>query len=220
MLRVGLTGGIGSGKTTVAAMFRELGCPVVEADPLAHALSEPGRPAYREIVREFGPEILRPDGRIDRPKLAGIVFADPARLARLNQILHPRIVEEAERRAAEIATSQSPPFIVVEAPLLIEAGYHRRFDRLIVVWCRPEQQRERMLARGMAPEEIDRRLAAQMPLEEKRRVADEVIDASGTLADTRRQVELLVEKLERVVREKSKEVCPPKPAEGGRASHE
>jgi dephospho-CoA kinase len=205
MLRVGLTGGIGSGKSSVAAMLRELGCPVLEADPLAHALSEPGQPAYGEIVREFGSEILSPDGRIDRPKLAGIVFSDPPRLARLNQILHPRIVEETERRAAEIAGTRSAPLVIVEAPLLIEAGYHRLFDLLVVVWCHPEQQRERLLLRGMDPAEIDRRLAAQIPLEEKRRLADEVIDASGTLAETRRQVERLAEKLERMAKEKSKE---------------
>lgn len=206
MLRVGLTGGIGSGKTTVAAMLRELGCPVLEADPLAHALSEPGQPAYQEIVSEFGAEILLPDGRIDRPKLARIVFAEPAKLGRLNQILHPRIVEETERRAAEIAAACRTPFVIVEAPLLIEAGYHGRFDVLVVVWCRLEQQRERLLARGMDSAEIDRRLAAQMPLEEKRRLADEVIDTSGTLAKTRRQVERLAEKLKRMAEEKSPEV--------------
>jgi dephospho-CoA kinase len=205
MLRVGLTGGIGCGKSTVAAMLRELGCAVIEADPLAHELSEPGQPAYGEIVSEFGEEILLPGGRIDRAKLAGIVFADPAKLARLNRILHPRIVEETERRAARLrrGASSSPPIIVVEAALLVEGGYHQRFDRLVVVWCRPEQQRERLLARGMAPDEIERRLAAQMPLEEKRRLADDVIDGSGTLADTRREVERLVEKLEQEARAKA-----------------
>jgi dephospho-CoA kinase len=205
MLRVGLTGGIACGKSTVAAMFRELGCAVIEADPLAHQLSEPGQPAYREIVREFGEGILLPAGRIDRAKLAGIVFADPAKLARLNRILHPRIVVETERRVARLRqdASTSPPFIVVEAALLVEAGYHRRFDRLVVVWCRPEQQRERLLARGMAPGEIERRLAAQMPVEEKRRLADDVIDGSGALADTRREVERLVEKLEQEAKAKA-----------------
>ncbi len=190
---------------SVRKLLRELGCAVIEADTLAHQLSEPGQPAYREIVREFGREILTADGRIDRSRLANIVFADPAKLAQLNQILHPRIVEEAERRSAIIVGSQSPPFVIIEAALLVEAGYHRRFDHLVVVWCRPEQQHERLRARGMAPAEIERRLATQMPLEEKRRLADDVIDCSGTVAQTRDEVERLVEKLKQEAREKSKE---------------
>jgi len=207
MLRVGLTGGIGCGKSTVVAMLRELGCAVIEADPLAHQLSEPGQPAYQEIVCEFGSEILATDGRIDRARLAKIVFGDSAKLAQLNQILHPRIVEEAERRSAGIAAAESPPFVIIEAALLIEAGYHRRFDRLVVVWCRPEQQHERLLARGMAPADIKSRLASQMPLEEKRRLADNVIDNSGTMAETRRAVERLVEILRQEAKEKAKKTA-------------
>lgn len=198
MLRIGLTGGIASGKSTVVGMLRELGCAVLEADPLAHQLMEPGQPAYDEIVAEFGREILDSDGCIHRPRLGAIVFADPARRARLNEIVHPRVVEASEAWFAELERAGREPFAVHEAALLIEAGYHTRMDRLVVVWCRPEQQRERLLARGLSPQQAEQRLAAQMPLEEKCRLADEVIDASGPLEQTRRQTEALVARLRKL----------------------
>ena len=201
MLRVGLTGGIGSGKTTVAAMLRELGCAVIEADPLAHEMIEPGRPAYDDVVRGFGSAILGPDRRIDRNKLAEIVFADPARLGRLNQIVHPRVTGEIQRRLAGFE-KQGQPVAIVEAALLIETGYDQQGDRLVVVWCKPQQQRERLRARGMSDEQIERRMAAQMPLEEKRRLADDLIDNSGTLDETERQVERLARRLERLAAER------------------
>ena len=194
MLRVGLTGGIGCGKSTVAALMREMGCAVIEADQLAHRLMEPGQPAYEEILRDFWKQILREDGRIDRPRLAEIVFADAQGRERLNQIVHPRVIQEQEQQLEAWANS-GVEVGVVEAPLLIEAGYHRKLARLVVVWCRPEQQRERLLARGMKPEQIEQRIAAQMPLEEKRRLADDQIDCSGTLEETRGQVEALARKL-------------------------
>ncbi len=201
MLRVGLTGGIGCGKTTVAAMLRDLGGAVIEADPLAHEMIEPGRPAYDDVVREFGPAILGPDRRIDRNQLAEMVFADPARLARLNQIVHPRITEEIQRRLAEFE-KQGQAVAIVEAALLIETGYHQQGDRLVVVWCKPQQQWDRLRARGMSDEQIERRMAAQMPLEEKRRLADDLIDNSGTLEQTERQVERLARKLEQLAAER------------------
>ena len=197
MLRVGLTGGIGCGKSTVARMMRELDCHVIEADGVAHRLMEPGTPAYQEILHEFGQQVIGPDGRIDRKKLGAIVFDDPERLQRLNRIVHPRVIEEQDRQLEELAR-KGADVAVVEAPLLVEAGYHERMDRLVVVWCRPEQQRERLRARGMAPEEIEKRIAAQMPLEMKRQLADEQIDCSGTLEETRRQVEALVAKLKKM----------------------
>jgi len=196
MLRVGLTGGIACGKTTVAALLRDLGCHVVEADKLAHQLTEPGQPAHEEIVREFGRQVLSFNGSIDRKKLGDIVFNDPASLERLNRIVHPRVVEELERRRRDLTPANG--ISVVEAALLVEAGYQQGLDRLVVVWCRPEQQRERLRARGLTDEQIDRRIAAQMPLEKKRQIADDQIDCSGTLKETRQQVEALVARLQQL----------------------
>lgn len=195
MLRLGLTGGIGCGKTTVAAMLRELGCHVIEADRVAHQLMQPGTPAFDEIVHEFGARVVGADGRIDRKTLGTIVFEDSAKLQRLNRIVHPRVIEEQDRQLVELERADRGGVAVVEAALLIEASYHERLDRLVVVWCRPEQQRERLRARGMPAEEIEKRIAAQMPLEMKRRLADDQIDCSGSLDETRRQVEALVARL-------------------------
>ena len=198
MLHVGLTGGIACGKSTVAAIMRELGCQVLEADPIAHRLIEPGQPAYKEVLRECGAEVRAADGRIDRRKLAGIVFADPAKLDRLNRIVHPGVVAALDRELAELERTQPGAVAVVESALLIEAGYHERLDRLVVVWCEPEQQIERLRARGMTREQAEQRLAAQMPLDQKRRMADDEIDCSGSLEETRRQVERLVAKLKQL----------------------
>lgn len=195
MLRAGLTGGIGCGKSVVAAMLREFGCAVLEADPLAHELIEPGQPAFAEVVREFGPGVQEPAGRIDRAKLGAIVFADREKLSRLDRIVHPRVFEELERRLAELARPGGPQVAVVEAALLVETGYDRQLDRLIVVWCRPEQQRARLASRGLSPEQVRSRIAAQMPVEEKRRRATDEIDNSGSLTETRQQVERLAAKL-------------------------
>jgi dephospho-CoA kinase len=191
MLRVGLTGGIACGKSAVAAMLRARGCAVLDADSLAHDLIEPGQPAHAEIVREFGKDVLGADGRVNRAKLGDIVFAEPAKLERLNQIVHPRVVEAADKWLADLARSGGTAVAVVEAALLIEAGYNKNLDRLIVCWCRPEQQRERLLARGLDAREAGRRIAAQMPIEQKRRMATDLIDCSGTLDETERQVEQL-----------------------------
>jgi dephospho-CoA kinase len=202
MLRVGLTGGIGCGKSTVAGVMHERGCHVLDADRIAHQLIEPGQPAYDIVVREFGRQILAADGRIDRSRLAAVVFADPPRLARLNAILHPRVLEELDRQFAEIEKRDPHGVAVAEAALLIESGYHERLDRVVVVWCRPEQQRERLtepsFGRGMSREEAERRMNAQMNLAEKRRHADEEIDGSGTLEETRRQAAELAERLKRL----------------------
>ncbi len=195
MLRAGLTGGIASGKSTVAAMLREQGFHVVEADVLAHRLMEPGQPAYGEVLREFGQEVVAPGDRIDRAKLADIVFADPAKLQRLNQIVHPHVVEALDIELADLERKDPHGVAVVEAALLIEAGYHDRSDRLVVVWCEPEQQIERLLARGMSQVEAERRIAAQMRMDAKRRLADDEIDCSGTLKQTREQVVALAARL-------------------------
>jgi dephospho-CoA kinase len=199
MLRVGLTGGIACGKSTVAAMMSMLGVHVLEADNLAHDLIEPGQPAYDEVVREFGPEILAADKRIDRAILARIVFGAPARLEVLNRIVHPRVLEVTDKEFERIAAADPSGVAVLAAALLIEAGYNAHLDRLIVVWCRPEQQIVRLTdhasGRGMTRAEAEQRIAAQMPLDRKKSMADDLIDASGTLDATRRHVTALVARL-------------------------
>jgi dephospho-CoA kinase len=195
MLRLGLTGGIASGKTAVAAMLRELGFDVIDADSLAHKLIEPGQPAYDEVVRQFGPAILDPDKRINRAKLAAIVFDDHAELDRLNAILHPRVEAAAHRQFDEWSRSGTRPAAFIEAALLVEAGYHKNLDGLIVTWSRPEQQLERLLARGLTGQQARQRITAQLPVEEKLRLATEKIDCTASLEETRRQVQALATKL-------------------------
>jgi dephospho-CoA kinase len=195
MLRLGLTGGIASGKSAVAAMLREMGFAVLDADSLAHKLMEPGHPAYDEVTREFGPAILDSTRRIDRAKLAALVFTDRAKLDRLNAIVHPRVKEALLHQFEEWARNGTRDAAFVEAALLVEAGYDKELDGVVVAWSRPEQQLERLRARGLSDEEACRRIAAQLPVAEKLRYATEKIDCSGSLADTRRQVEALAAKL-------------------------
>ena len=197
MKRLGLTGGIASGKSAVAGMLRELGFKVLDADELAHTLIEPGQRAYEEVLREFGTDVLQADGRIDRGKLGAVVFADQEKLGRLNAIVHPRVEEEMIRIFAEWERDGVRDAAFVEAALLVEAGYQKKLDGLIVTWCKPEQQMERLLERGMSKEEARRRIAAQMPAEEKLRYATEKIDCSGSMEETRRQVEELTVRLRR-----------------------
>lgn len=197
MLRLGLTGGIASGKSAVAAMLRELGFAVLDADSLAHKLVEPGQPAYEEVLREFGPAITDGQNRVDRAKLGALVFADRARLDRLNAIVHPRVAEAVLRQFAEWQREGTRDAAFVEAALLIESGIHQHLDGLVVAWSRPEQQLERLAARGLSEDEARRRIAAQMPVEEKLRYATEKIDCSGPLEQTREQVQALAAKLHR-----------------------
>jgi dephospho-CoA kinase len=195
MLRIGLTGGIASGKTTVASMLRDRDCLALDADALAHELLEPGQAAYEEVVREFGEQILVPGGAVDRKKLGAIVFADPQKLGRLNQITHPRILEIAAKWFAALDHPGGPDFAFLEAALILEAGSQKSLDRVVVCWCRPEQQLERLKERGLLLEEAQRRIAAQMPIDEKRRLADEVIDCSRSIGETEQQVVRLIERL-------------------------
>jgi len=197
MLRLGLTGGIASGKSAVAAMLRELGFAVLDADSLAHKLLEPGQSAYEEVLREFGPTITDGQGRVDRAKLAALVFADRAKLDRLNAIVHPRVAEVVLHQFDEWQRNGTRDVAFVEAALLIESGIHKHLDGLVVAWCRPEQQLERLAARGLSENEARRRISAQMPVEVKLRHATEKIDCSGTLEQTRQQVEALAVKLHR-----------------------
>ncbi|MGB6198020.1 MAG: dephospho-CoA kinase [Candidatus Acidiferrales bacterium] len=202
MLRVGLTGGIACGKSTVAAMMSMLGCHVLEADTLAHDLIEPGQPAYDEVVREFGAAILADDKRVDRAALARIVFTEPSRLEVLNKIVHPRVLEVTDKEFERIGRDDPSGIAVLAAALLIEAAYDAHLDRLVVVWCRPEQQIIRLTdhasGRGMTRAEAEQRIAAQMPLDRKKAMADDLVDASGTLDATRRQVTALVNRLKLV----------------------
>jgi dephospho-CoA kinase len=197
MLRLGLTGGIASGKSAVAAMLREIGFAVLDADSLAHRLIEPGQPACDEVLKEFGPSITDPSGRIDRAKLGAIVFADRAKLDRLNDIVHPLVAEVIFGQFEVWRRGGARDAVFVEAALLVESGIHKKLDGLVVVWCRPEQQLERLLARGLSETEARRRIAAQLPIAEKLRLAAEKIDCSGSLEQTRRQVEALAGKLRR-----------------------
>jgi dephospho-CoA kinase len=192
---LGITGGIASGKSAVAATLRELGFRVIDADRLGHEVIEPGTRAYDEIVREFRAGVMDADGRIDRRKLGALVFADGGKLARLNAIVHPRVEEAMVRQFAEWEKSGVADAAFVEAALLVEAGYQKNLDGLVVAWCRPEQQLERLLARGLSEVEARRRIAAQMPAEEKLKFATEKIDCSGTLEETRQQVEELAKRL-------------------------
>ena len=197
MLRLGLTGGIASGKSAVAAMLREIGFAVLDADSLAHKLIEPGQPACDEVLKQFGSSITDPSGRIDRTKLGAIVFADRRKLDRLNAIVHPLVAEVIFGQFEVWRRGGVRDAVFVEAALLVESGIHKKLDGLVVVWCTPEQQLERLLARGLSETEARRRIAAQLPIEEKLRLAAEKIDCSGSLEQTRRQVEALAGKLRR-----------------------
>ena len=197
MLRLGLTGGIASGKSAVAAMLREIGFAVLDADSLAHRLIERGEPAHEEILREFGPAITDASGRINRVQLANVVFADRAKLDRLNAIVHPRVADVVFRQLDEWERNGVRDAAFVEAALLIEAGLDKKLDGLIVAWCKPEQQLERLVARGLTEAEARRRIAAQLSVEEKLRHATEKIDCSGSLEETRRQVAALAAKFRR-----------------------
>lgn len=190
MLRVGLTGGLASGKSTVAARFRELGAFHVDADRIAHELLAPGGGAERETVARFGDSIIGSDGGIERKALAAIVFADPRALADLNAIVHPRVRAEIGRRIAAHEADASPsPVALVDAALLVESGIHRDLDALIVVACDEATQIGRAVARGGLTEgEARARIAAQAPLQQKLAAADYVIDNGSSLDETGRQV--------------------------------
>ncbi len=196
MLRIALTGGLCSGKSTVSAMFAELGVPTINADQIGHHLLRAGSPWVSRVVDEFGAGVLASDGSIDRKKLAALVFAgtpeSERRRRRLNALLHPPIMEEVDRRISELHGKTRHPFVIIEAALFVEEKLHHRFDRLAVVTCNPEQQVLRFQGRtGGSREEAESRLKVQLPEEAKARLADYVINNSGNLEDTRHQVENL-----------------------------
>ena len=199
MLRVGLTGGISCGKTTVGKMFSDLGAHLIEADTIAHELYRPGEPVYQELVARFGPDIVRPDGEIDRPRLATAAF-DNGRVEELNKIVHPAVIKRQEQWMYQIGERDPYAVAMVEAALILEAGARERFDTIIVVTCRPEQKVARYAARSSMPElgarsEVERRSKAQMSDDEKVRRADFAIDNSGPVELTRHQVERIYAEL-------------------------
>ena len=189
-LLVGLTGGIATGKSTVSEIFRHLGCVIIDADVLAREVVEPGEAAHEAILAEFGPGILQRDGTLDRKKLGAIVFADPEKRKRLEALTHPRIRERFARRLAELVERDFAGIVIFDAPVMIESGNYRNMDRLVVVVTDAATQRARALDRDGDREEIERRIASQMPLSEKARLAHYVIDNSGgreaTIAEVRR----------------------------------
>ena len=188
MLKVGLTGSIAVGKSFVLEVFRELGCAVLDADKTAREVVEPGLPAFDEVVQTFGKEVVTADGSLDRSKLGAIVFDDAAKRELLNAIVHPRVIE-AQNRWLQAAEKDQPHGIaVVDAALMIESGGYKRFDKLIVVWCEPAVQLERLIRRnGLDEAEAKKRIAAQMSQEEKKGYADFLIDTSTEREETRQQ---------------------------------
>ncbi len=199
MLRIGLTGGLASGKSFVARALSELGCFLIEADDLGHKVMAKGAEAYEPIVKEFGPSILNPSQEIDRRKLGAQVFANPDLLAKLNAIVHPA-VRARGRQLEESFRKQDPDGIIVyEAAILIETGSFRDYDRLIVASCTEQQQMERAILRDhLTPEEVQNRLHRQMPLQEKVKYADYVIDTSGSKEQTLEQTRTVYASLRRL----------------------
>lgn len=197
----GLTGGIASGKSTVAQVFRELGAHIIDADQIGHEMLLTSSAAFPELVEAFGRGILNSSGNIDRSKLGPLVFSNPVMLRRLNSIVHPRIIERTSQLAAAHCAENPSAVVVVDAALIYETGIPGRFVKTIVAWCRADQQIERLMAKtGLSREEAERRIASQMPADEKRRRADFVIDCSGNLEQTRHQVEALYPVLHQLTR--------------------
>jgi dephospho-CoA kinase len=199
VLRVGLTGGVACGKSAVAKMFAELGANIVDADTIAHELYRPGQEVLQELVKHFGPEILKPDGELDRAKLATLVF-DGGRVEELNKIVHPSVIRQQDQWMRSLGEKDPYAVAIVEAALILEAGVKDHFDRIMVVTCRPAQKVTRFAQRtGMSADaaraDVERRNKAQMSDEEKARRADFVIDNSGPVEETRHQVQRIYSEL-------------------------
>ncbi len=200
MLKVGLTGSIAVGKSTVCNIFRDLGCYVIDADRTARDVVAKGTDGLRQIVAAFGEDVLADGGELDRAKLGSIVFADEAKRSKLNAIVHPLVIAEQDRLLNEAAKAGKADIAIVDAALMIESGSYRRFAKLIVVWCRPEIQLERLMRRdGLSQAAAEQRIAAQMTQEEKKRYADMLIDTSGTLDDTHRETVAVFEQMTKLI---------------------
>ena len=197
MTPVGLTGGIASGKTTVCRLFEAKGCTIIDADVVGHNLLLRGQAGYEPVVRASGRGILGETGEIDRGKMAELVFRDRNLLDQLNLLLHPEVIRTIDERLAALRVKDESR-VIVDASLMIESGFHRNFRRLILVTCNLEQQVERLMTRnGLTQEQARKRIALQMPLDQKRAFATDIIDNSGTHESTRMQVDDLFEDLER-----------------------
>ena len=200
MLKVGLTGSIAVGKTFVCDVLRELGCHVLDADVTAREVVAAGTPGLDRIAKEFGSEVLTSTGDLDRAKLASIVFADREKRELLNSIVHPLVIEQQDMWLSRTAAAHPHGIAVIDAALMIESGGYKRFDKLIVVWCEPDIQLSRLMKRdGISEDEALRRIAAQMPQDEKKRHADHLIDTSKGYDETRRQTESVFAELEAAV---------------------
>ena len=196
MILVGLTGGIATGKSTVASIFRRFGATVIDADQLAREVVRPGKPAWREIVKSFGKRVLLPDRTIDRPALGSIVFHNRRKLRRLEQIIHPRVAREQQRRARDIARRTPDALIIYEVPLLFEAGVNTRVDKIIVVTADRGTQVARLKRRnGLTRREAIQRISSQMPLAEKARRADIVLDGTKSKSSLSREIRRVVQDL-------------------------
>jgi len=201
MLRVGLTGSIGVGKSFVSGVLAELGCRVLDADETAREVVAPASPAFRDVVAEFGGEILQDDGTLDRSKLGGLIFADADRRARLNAILHPYIIAQQDQRLREWEMLDPESIAVVDAALMIESGGYKRFDKLIVVHCRDEVQLQRVMTRNkLNRDDAEKRIAAQMPQEEKKKFADYLIDTSDGFEAARSRTEEVYGELREIMK--------------------
>jgi dephospho-CoA kinase len=199
MLRIGLTGGLATGKSFVGEQLSRLGCRLLKADELGHAVLERGGEAYQPVVDAFGPGILLPSGEIERKRLAGIVFRDDAKLKLLNSLVHPAVFSREEAWLQQVEDADPDALAVIEAAILVETGSYRNFHKLVVVVCGEEQQIERAMARdGITRDQALERVRRQMPLEEKRKFADYLIDTSRTTDDTVAQVVHLYESLRSV----------------------
>ena len=203
MLKVGLTGGIASGKSTVSEVFARLGAKVLDADKVSREVVLPGQPAWLKLQQAFGPEFFFPDGELNRSKLRRLVFADPEERSKLNAIVHPEVMKEINRRFEQLTTSAQDAVVVVDVPLLLEVGVAHRFDRVIVVYVTKSVQIKRLRQRdGLSLEGARRALRTQMVLDKKVEQADYVIDNSGTRAETQAQVEKVWQELLDLARKK------------------
>jgi dephospho-CoA kinase len=196
VLIVGLTGGIASGKSLVSRVFRDLGAHVIDADRIVHELLRSDQEACKEVARHFGPSVVQPDGCIDRRRLGAIVFQNGAERTWLNSCLHPKVFEVFTMQTRHIQEQDPQALVVFDAALLVETGFHRGLDRIVVVYAEPEQQRDRLMARDRFTEaEALQRIASQMPLAQKRGHADYVITNTGTRERTERQAREVFRKL-------------------------
>ncbi|MFA5074208.1 MAG: dephospho-CoA kinase [Nitrospirota bacterium] len=196
MLIVGLTGGIASGKSLAAGIFKDLGAQVIDADRIAHQLLEPDEQPWKEVVEYFGESILLPDKCIDRKKLGEVIFNDPQKRLWLNSILHPRIFEAFQSQIKRLKDRQPNSIVIFDAILLIETGYHRNLDKIIVVYAEQEQQIERLTARdGFTREQALARIQSQMPLKEKRSYADYIVDNTQSREYAEQQVRKIFQQL-------------------------